>query len=131
MVSGITTAFMSQMWNTCVHTCTHHILCRYCPKCKEHQEAIKQMSLWRLPNILIVQLKRFTYQNCIWKDKIDKDVSFLLKLVSYLRPSLVVCRLANTVSHENITVIKFYGLPLYHWDEKLMDFNLTEVQCCA
>jgi len=59
------------------------LLCRYCPKCKSHQEAIKQMSPWKLPKILIIQLKRFTYQNCIWKDKISKDVSFPLRLVAY------------------------------------------------
>ena len=69
----------------CMYVCMYiriymHV-CRYCPKCKEHREAIKQMSLWRLPRILIIQLKRFTYQKCIWKDKIDKDVSFPLKLV--------------------------------------------------
>lgn len=31
----------------------------YCSKCKKHQEATKQMSLWRLPKYLIVTLKRF------------------------------------------------------------------------
>lgn len=31
----------------------------YCGKCKKHQEAKKQMSLWRLPKYLIVSLKRF------------------------------------------------------------------------
>ena len=68
----------------CVIMCVCLYICRYCPKCKEHREAIKQMSLWRLPKILIIQLKRFTYQKCIWKDKIDKDVSFPLKLVYVL-----------------------------------------------
>uniref|UniRef100_T1J592 ubiquitinyl hydrolase 1 n=1 Tax=Strigamia maritima TaxID=126957 RepID=T1J592_STRMM len=48
----------------------------YCPRCKEHREATKQMSLWRLPPILIVQLKRFSFKNLILRDKIDKTVEF-------------------------------------------------------
>lgn len=48
----------------------------YCPQCKAHREATKQMSLWRLPPILIVQLKRFSFKNLIWRDKIDKMVEF-------------------------------------------------------
>jgi hypothetical protein len=31
----------------------------YCSRCKKHQEAVKQMSLWKLPKYLIVSLKRF------------------------------------------------------------------------
>ncbi|CAF0984223.1 unnamed protein product [Adineta steineri] len=33
----------------------------YCPHCKEHMQAEKKMSVWRLPPILIIQLKRFKY----------------------------------------------------------------------
>lgn len=33
----------------------------YCPHCKDHMQAEKRMSIWRLPPILIVQLKRFKY----------------------------------------------------------------------
>lgn len=31
----------------------------YCSKCKKHQEATKQMSIWKLPKYLIITLKRF------------------------------------------------------------------------
>lgn len=48
----------------------------YCPRCKKHQEASKQMSVWRLPHTLVVQLKRFSFRNFIWRDKIDKMVDF-------------------------------------------------------
>ncbi|XP_021369887.1 ubiquitin carboxyl-terminal hydrolase 19-like isoform X2 [Mizuhopecten yessoensis] len=48
----------------------------YCPRCKEHREATKQMSIWRLPHTLIIQLKRFSFRNFIWRDKIDKMVDF-------------------------------------------------------
>jgi len=32
---------------------------RYCPRCKEHQTATKEISLWTLPEVLVVHLKRF------------------------------------------------------------------------
>jgi ubiquitin C-terminal hydrolase len=31
----------------------------YCSNCKKHQEATKQMNLWKLPKYLIITLKRF------------------------------------------------------------------------
>jgi ubiquitin carboxyl-terminal hydrolase 4/11/15 len=31
----------------------------YCSKCKEHQEAFKKLEIYKAPNILIIQLKRF------------------------------------------------------------------------
>lgn len=48
----------------------------YCPSCKEHREATKQLSTWKLPHTLIIQLKRFSFRNFIWRDKIDKMVEF-------------------------------------------------------
>jgi ubiquitin C-terminal hydrolase len=35
----------------------------YCPHCKEHMQAEKKMSVWRLPPILIIHLKRFKYDH--------------------------------------------------------------------
>lgn len=32
----------------------------YCPACKDHKEATKQVSLWSLPDILVIHLKRFS-----------------------------------------------------------------------
>ncbi|XP_051906643.1 ubiquitin carboxyl-terminal hydrolase 19 isoform X2 [Hippocampus zosterae] len=48
----------------------------YCPKCQQHREASKQLLLWRLPNILIIQLKRFSFRSFIWRDKINDMVDF-------------------------------------------------------
>ncbi|XP_044307785.1 ubiquitin carboxyl-terminal hydrolase 19 isoform X3 [Varanus komodoensis] len=48
----------------------------YCPKCKQHREASKQLMLWRLPNVLIIQLKRFSFRSFIWRDKISDIVDF-------------------------------------------------------
>lgn len=47
----------------------------FCPKCKERRKATKKMDLWRLPDVLIIQLKRFNYDR-YWRDKIDIVVDF-------------------------------------------------------
>ncbi|RWS11041.1 ubiquitin carboxyl-terminal hydrolase 19-like protein [Dinothrombium tinctorium] len=48
----------------------------YCPRCKEHREASKQLSLWRLPQLLVIQLKRFSFKSLMFREKIDKLVKF-------------------------------------------------------
>ncbi|KAJ2765426.1 hypothetical protein IWQ56_004101, partial [Coemansia nantahalensis] len=50
----------------------------YCSKCKEHQQATKKFDLWRVPEILIVHLKRFQHSRA-WRDKIDALVDFPLE----------------------------------------------------
>ena len=34
----------------------------YCSRCKEHQNALKKMELYRAPEFLIIHLKRFSHQ---------------------------------------------------------------------
>ena len=53
---------------------------RYCPKCKEHRQAFKKMELWRLPDVLVIHLKRFSF-NTYSRDKIDTMVSFPIECV--------------------------------------------------
>ncbi|CAF2742050.1 unnamed protein product [Rotaria sp. Silwood2] len=55
----------------------------FCPHCKEHIQAEKKMSVWRLPPILIIHLKRFKYNHCSSfgymsssREKIDTTVKF-------------------------------------------------------
>lgn len=50
----------------------------YCPACKKHQQATKKFDLWSLPNVLIIHLKRFSYNRYI-RDKIDTLVEFPIK----------------------------------------------------
>lgn len=49
--------------------------CRYCPRCKEHRQATKKLDLWKLPDILVVHLKRFSYSRYL-KNKLDTFVNF-------------------------------------------------------
>ena len=47
----------------------------YCPQCKKHQQATKKFDLWKVPDILVVHLKRFS-NNRAMRDKIDALVDF-------------------------------------------------------
>ncbi|KAK9275736.1 hypothetical protein L1049_023004 [Liquidambar formosana] len=47
----------------------------YCPSCKEHRQATKKLDLWRLPEILVFHLKRFSYSRYL-KNKLDTFVNF-------------------------------------------------------
>lgn len=51
----------------------------YCSNCKDHVRALKTMKLWRLPNILIVHLKRFEFRSFFRRDKLDTLVDFPLE----------------------------------------------------
>lgn len=53
----------------------------YCPGCKKHVCALKMIALWSVPDILILQLKRFTFDHCairndVVRSKIDETVKF-------------------------------------------------------
>ncbi|KAH7467403.1 hypothetical protein PRIC2_011132 [Phytophthora ramorum] len=51
----------------------------YCSKCKEHRQARKTMEMWRLPDVLVLSLKRFEYRNEVLRDKLDVFVDFPLE----------------------------------------------------
>ena len=57
----------------------------YCSKCKKNQEAFKKLEIYRAPNILIVQLKRFDckteniYEGLIKNKKNESLVNFPLQ----------------------------------------------------
>eukprot|EP00002_Diphylleia_rotans_P020272 TRINITY_DN3937_c0_g1_i2.p1 TRINITY_DN3937_c0_g1~~TRINITY_DN3937_c0_g1_i2.p1 ORF type:complete len:708 (-),score=130.67 TRINITY_DN3937_c0_g1_i2:126-2249(-) len=50
----------------------------YCSNCKEHRTATKKIDVWKLPPILIIQLKRFSYTKYL-RDKIESFVEFPLQ----------------------------------------------------
>ncbi|GAN08057.1 ubiquitin carboxyl-terminal hydrolase 4-like [Mucor ambiguus] len=50
----------------------------YCPRCKKHQRALKKMDIWKLPEIIVVHLKRFS-QVRHWRNKVDTMIDFPLK----------------------------------------------------
>jgi len=46
-----------------------------CPDCKKEQQATKKFDLWSLPAVLVISLKRFSF-NRYWRDKLDTQVDF-------------------------------------------------------
>ncbi|RAL45956.1 hypothetical protein DM860_006110 [Cuscuta australis] len=58
----------------------------YCPECKEHRQANKKLDLWRLPEILVIHMKRFSFKRFL-KNKLETLVDFPihdLELSSYI-----------------------------------------------
>ena len=47
-----------------------------CPKCQKFVDAKKKFDIWKVPPVLIVQLKRFTYSSSGRKAKISSFVNF-------------------------------------------------------
>lgn len=47
----------------------------YCPRCKAHQRASKKFELWKIPDILVMHLKRFS-SSAMRRDKLDVLVEF-------------------------------------------------------
>ena len=53
----------------------------YCPNCRRHVCALKMIALWSAPDVLILHLKRFQFENCMTsggmlKSKVDDTVQF-------------------------------------------------------
>jgi ubiquitin carboxyl-terminal hydrolase 4/11 len=47
----------------------------YCPRCKEHRRATKKLELWKIPDILVMHLKRFS-SNRSFRDKLEVLVDY-------------------------------------------------------
>ncbi|KAI9990698.1 hypothetical protein PInf_018255 [Phytophthora infestans] len=47
----------------------------YCQKCKTHRSVAKKISVYRLPNVLVLHLKRFSYST-FSRDKVSTSISF-------------------------------------------------------
>ncbi|XP_021342964.1 ubiquitin carboxyl-terminal hydrolase 15-like [Mizuhopecten yessoensis] len=78
----------------------------YCPQCKKHQQATKKFDLWSLPDVLIIHLKRFSY-NRYYRDKIDTLIEFPyngLNLKKY-----IINKDDGTMTYDLIAVTNHYG----------------------
>jgi len=70
----------------------------YCSKCREFQIASKKIDLWRLPDLLIIHLKRFSFDR-MWRQKINSLVNFPLNnldLKKWVSPN---CRLTQSTTY--------------------------------
>lgn len=78
----------------------------YCSKCKAHQASTKKFDLWKLPPVLVVHLKRFSYDR-MYRDKIDTLVDFPLADLD-MAPYLINKNAGNT-QYNLIAVSNHYG----------------------
>ncbi|XP_041082307.1 ubiquitin carboxyl-terminal hydrolase 8-like isoform X4 [Polyodon spathula] len=53
----------------------------FCSHCKTHRDSTKKIEIWKLPPILLVHLKRFSYEGR-WKQKLQTSVDFPLENLS-------------------------------------------------
>ncbi|XP_077226795.1 ubiquitin-specific protease 5 isoform X2 [Tasmannia lanceolata] len=71
----------------------------YCPQCKERRQASKKLDLWRLPEVLVIHLKRFSYSRSM-KHKLETFVNFPIHDFD----------LTNYVAHKNSSRRQLYEL---------------------
>uniref|UniRef100_A0A4W3JQ38 Ubiquitin carboxyl-terminal hydrolase 8 n=1 Tax=Callorhinchus milii TaxID=7868 RepID=A0A4W3JQ38_CALMI len=50
----------------------------HCSHCKTHRDATKKLEIWKLPPILLIHLKRFSFEGR-WKQKLQTNVDFPLE----------------------------------------------------
>lgn len=75
----------------------------HCPKCKTGQEAIKTMTICRLPKLLVIHMKRFDWANNFKRRKLDQLILFpqMLDMATYvaLESDKTRYRLIGVVNH--------------------------------
>lgn len=78
----------------------------HCPQCKKPQKTCKRLTVWRLPSILIIQLKRFSFKQSHRSDKIDNFIDFPI----YDLDMRKFCSESNLENLEGNTVYDLYGI---------------------
>ena len=73
----------------------------YCSECKTHVRAEKKLDLWRLPEVLVVHLKRFSY-NRYSRDKLDTVVDFPLEGLDLSQVVLGSGNSSTSTSEQNV-----------------------------
>ncbi|KAI9495262.1 hypothetical protein BDB00DRAFT_259923 [Zychaea mexicana] len=80
----------------------------YCPRCKKRQRASKKFDLWRMPEIVVVHLKRFSHTKT-WRDKIDTFIDFPLEGLD-LTERVLSIENAQDVPEEDRLIYDLYGV---------------------
>ncbi|KAH6929254.1 hypothetical protein HPB50_025374 [Hyalomma asiaticum] len=78
----------------------------FCPTCRSHKQATKKFDLWSLPRVLIIHLKRFSY-NRFWRDKIDTHVDF--PITDLCMDDYIINRKHERAVYDLIAVANHYG----------------------
>lgn len=81
----------------------------YCSRCKEHRQARKTMEMWKLPDVLILSLKRFEYRNEVLRDKLDVFVDFPLEGLDMAPYCLETRANPDDLTYDLFAVSNHYG----------------------
>lgn len=93
----------------------------YCPDCKKHQQATKKVEIWKVPDVLVFALKRFSSSRYS-RDKIDDFVDFPIdgfNLESFVEGDKVEKRLALAEALET-------GAPIVESDSLIYDLYAVD-----
>ena len=79
----------------------------YCGRCREHRLANKTFELWKVPDVLVIHLKRFSQQGRL-RDKLDIHVEFPIEGLD-LSSRVAVCEQNKTLIYDLFAVDNHYG----------------------
>uniref|UniRef100_A0A2C9V083 Ubiquitin carboxyl-terminal hydrolase n=1 Tax=Manihot esculenta TaxID=3983 RepID=A0A2C9V083_MANES len=105
----------------------------FCPSCKQHRQASKKLDLWRLPEILVIHLKRFSYTRFM-KNKLEAYVEFpvddldLSAYISYKNGQLSHRYMLYAISnHYGSMGGGHYTAFVHHGGDRWYDFDDSQV----
>ncbi|XP_053129122.1 ubiquitin carboxyl-terminal hydrolase 8 isoform X2 [Hemicordylus capensis] len=78
----------------------------YCSHCKTRRDSLKKIEIWKLPPVLLVHLKRFSYDGR-WKQKLQSSVDFPLESLDLLQ--YVIGPKSNLKRYNLFAVSNHYG----------------------
>ena len=79
----------------------------YCPRCKEHRQAHKKFELWKVPDILVMHLKRFS-SNRNFRDKLELHVDYPVEGLD-LSERVIVNDEGKSMVYDLVAVDNHYG----------------------
>uniref|UniRef100_A0A8C0C230 Ubiquitin carboxyl-terminal hydrolase 8 n=1 Tax=Buteo japonicus TaxID=224669 RepID=A0A8C0C230_9AVES len=83
----------------------------YCSHCKTRRDSLKKIEIWKLPPVLLVHLKRFSYDGR-WKQKLQTSVDFPLETLDL---SQYVIGPKNNLKRYNLFSNHYGGLDGGHY----------------
>ncbi|XP_059495230.1 ubiquitin carboxyl-terminal hydrolase 8 isoform X1 [Stegostoma tigrinum] len=78
----------------------------HCSNCKAHRDSTKKLEIWKLPPILLIHLKRFSYEGR-WKQKLQTNVDFPLENLDFF--SYIIGPRNNVKRYNLFAVSNHYG----------------------
>uniref|UniRef100_A0A803T4Y4 Ubiquitin carboxyl-terminal hydrolase n=1 Tax=Anolis carolinensis TaxID=28377 RepID=A0A803T4Y4_ANOCA len=78
----------------------------YCSHCKTRRDSLKKIEIWKLPPVLLVHLKRFSYDGR-WKQKLQTSVDFPLESLDVSQ--YVIGPKSNSKRYNLFAVSNHYG----------------------